>query len=205
MPRIGPFERFPDEYDQWFVGHRFEYERELAAVRELLPAVGTAVEVGVGSGMFAAPLGITLGVDPSLEMASRARKKRIDVALAVAEKLPFDDGSVDAILMVTTICFVDSLRRSLHEARRVLKDEGGIVLGFVDRESPLGLEYLARKTMSRFYGPATFYSTREVTEALVGAGFGDIASRQTLLSNENGPAVISGTGEGSFVVLRGKR
>ena len=56
------FERFAEEYDRWFEEHRAEYHAELARVRRLLPCPDSrAIEVGVGSGRFAAPLGIMLG------------------------------------------------------------------------------------------------------------------------------------------------
>ncbi|WP_243670029.1 hypothetical protein [Methanoculleus chikugoensis] len=51
------FERFAEEYDRWFEEHRAEYHAELARIRRLLPPCpdARAVEVGVGSGRFAAP------------------------------------------------------------------------------------------------------------------------------------------------------
>ena len=205
MPKIKPFQLFSDEYDQWFVRNRFDYELELSAVRDLLPTEGIVMEVGVGSGMFAAPLGVTLGVEPSNRMVVKAKSKGVQVVMGVAEALPFVDGCVDTVLMVTTICFVDSLEKSLRETMRVLKTKGNVVLGFVDRESLLGLKYLQRKSLSRFYGPATFYSAREVSDALTAAGFSDLVARQTLLGHENGARVVAGTGKGSFVVLRGEK
>jgi len=205
MANIEPFELFPDEYDQWFTEHRAEYEEELRAVRSLLPGDGLMLEVGVGTGMFAVPCGVTLGVEPSAAMASRARDKGIRVVLGVAEELPVADQCMNVVLMVTTICFVDSLEQSFREAGRVLKVGGEIVVGFVDRESGLGQEYLRKKERSRFYGPATFYSVPEVLARLRETGFGDIAVRQTLLPGEAEIPVVPGFGEGAFVVLRGKK
>jgi len=74
------FERFAEEYDRWFEEHRAEYHAELARVRRLLPRPDSrAVEVGVGSGRFAAPLGITLGLEPSPALARMARGRGIEV------------------------------------------------------------------------------------------------------------------------------
>ncbi len=205
MPRIEPFERFPDHYDEWFVVHGPEYERELEAVRQLMPAGGRALEVGVGSGRFAAPLDVGFGVEPSWTMARRAMARGVQVVQGVAEALPIGSGAVDVVLMVTTICFVDSLSMSLREAWRVLRNGGRIVVGFVDRESELGHAYLRRKDRSRFYRSAVFYSTAEVIESLQRAGFDGIVARQTLLPEEGGERVIEGTGIGSFVVLRAEK
>jgi ubiquinone/menaquinone biosynthesis C-methylase UbiE len=109
------------------------------------------LEVGVGSGKFALPLGIKTGVDPAGEMLKKAASAEIKVFRGVAESLPFADQSFDFVLMVTTICFVDNLVQSFMEAFRVLKDTGFIVVGFVDKDSNLGRQYLERKEKSKFY------------------------------------------------------
>ena len=64
---------------------------------------------------FAAPLGIRLGVDPSLEMSRIAQKRGIDVVHGRAEDLPFDDTSMDFVLMVTTLCFLDDVEQAFAE------------------------------------------------------------------------------------------
>jgi ubiquinone/menaquinone biosynthesis C-methylase UbiE len=60
--------------------------------------------------------------------------------------------------MVTTICFVDDLKKAFREAFRVLKKEGFIVIGFIDKDSELGKIYRANKNKSRFYKIAEFFS-----------------------------------------------
>lgn len=141
------------------------YDAELEAVRQLVPAPGAeGMEVGVGSGKFAAPLGIKIGVEPSEKMATKARKQGITVYPGVAEDLPFSDGRFDFVLTVTTICFVDDVIKSFREAFRVLRPGGSIIVGFVDRESKLGRQYADRRDWSKFYREATFFSTREVLD-----------------------------------------
>jgi hypothetical protein len=58
MAKIEPFEEHAQQYEDWFERNRFAYESELRAVKTLLPEGGNGMEVGVGSGRFAAPLGI---------------------------------------------------------------------------------------------------------------------------------------------------
>lgn len=72
------------------------YRAELELIRGLLPAYPRAkgLEVGVGSGKFAAPLGIRTGVEPSAQMAAKAEQLGIRVVLGVAENLPFPDAQV---------------------------------------------------------------------------------------------------------------
>jgi hypothetical protein len=59
----------------------------------------------------------------------------------------------------------------LREARRVIKPDGCLVIGFIDRESPLGQEYLSRQAENVFYREATFYSAEEVESLLRENGF----------------------------------
>ena len=57
MAKIEPFEKFTRQYEDWFEEHSYVYESELKAVRMLLPEYQNGVEIGVGSGRFAVPLG----------------------------------------------------------------------------------------------------------------------------------------------------
>ena len=63
MAKIKPFEEHASEYEAWFENNRFVYESEVLAIKEQLPDKGKGIEVGVGSGRFAAPLGIRFGAD----------------------------------------------------------------------------------------------------------------------------------------------
>lgn len=204
MPKIEPFEKYSNEYDQWFDNHIDLYVAELEAIRTLIPSAGAeGVEIGVGSGKFAVPLGIKFGVEPSEKMASKARLQGIDVHAGVAEKLPFFNYQFDFVLMVTTICFVDDVAKSLKEAFRVLKDGGFIIVGFVDRESELGKQYSEKKESSRFYKDASFFSVPEVLRYLKGAGFVIANVLQTLIPGELPNMILEDFGRGSFVVIKG--
>ena len=202
MPRIEAFENYSNEYDEWFIKNKDKYQLELECIKPFIPKDAHGVEVGVGSGKFAYPLGIKVGVEPSRTMAKKARELGITVYDAVAEELPFPDQSFDFVLMVTTICFVDDILKAFREANRVLRPDGFIVIGFVDKESNLGRQYLKRKDKSKFYREAIFYSTKSVLEYLKKAGFGNFETRQTLLPEEKGLAIIDGYGKGGFVAIK---
>ena len=203
MAKIAPFEDFSEEYDDWFVKHNEKYEAELQALRYFIPTNGKGLEVGVGSGKFAAPLGIKTGVEPSHKMADKARKLGIHVFPGIAEDLPVATHTFDFVLMVTTICFVDDLKKAFQEGFRVLKKEGFIVIGFIDKESELGKVYRANKDKSKFYKIAEFFSTEEVLACLSEAGFVGFETKQTIFSGNETKRLENGFGTGSFVAIKG--
>ncbi|NJF24464.1 class I SAM-dependent methyltransferase [Thermococcus sp. Bubb.Bath] len=206
MPKIEPFEKHRDRYENWFERNRYAYLSELEAVRKILPKGGNGAEIGVGTGRFAAPLGIKLGVEPSKAMAEIARKRGIEVIEGTAENLPFDDNSMDYLLMVTAICFVDDPEKALREAYRVLKPNGALIIGFVDKNSPIGRFYEEHKNESTFYRDARFFSTGELLKLLKKIGFREFEIMQTLfhkLDEVNSVEPVRlGYGEGSFVVIK---
>jgi SAM-dependent methyltransferase len=159
----------------------------------------------MGSGKFAIPFGIDVGVEPSKSMRKLARAKGLQVYDAVAEHLPFENAHFDFALMVTTICFVDDIRASFLEAKRVLKKSGRLIIGFVDRESTLGKTYEAHKLDNVFYRDATFYSTDEVFAILEKTGFREHEEVQTIFGNLHEINCVQqckqGYGEGAFVVV----
>lgn len=209
MPGVDSFDEKMDRYESWFERNRMAYESELEAVRALLPRLGKGLEIGVGTGRFAAPLGLRFGVDPSKNMGKAAIKRGIKVILGVGENLPFKEGSFDILLMVTTICFLDDVPGTLKEAYRVLTDRGGVVIGFIDRESLLGRVYERHKKDHLFYKDAAFLSVEEVLFYLEQAGFRDFLFRQTIFGNpaemKDRDPVKPGCGFGSFVVVRGNK
>ncbi|MBW1851510.1 MAG: class I SAM-dependent methyltransferase, partial [Deltaproteobacteria bacterium] len=161
MPKIAPFEKHVEQYEEWFAKNRWVYEAELRAVKEMIPTKGRGIEIGVGTGRFAEPLGIKMGVEPSKRMREIAQNRGIQVLDGVAEELPFDDSQFDFVLMVTTVCFVDDISKALMEAHRVLSHGGFLIIGFVDRSSMVGQTYLSHQSENVFYKDATFFSVGE--------------------------------------------
>lgn len=201
-----PFDQHASHYEAWFRRNRNAYEAEVRAVRALMPSAGRTLEIGVGTGRFASPLGIRFGVDPSLAMVRFARERGVEVVIGVGEALPFPDSSFDLALMVTTVCFLDDIHLAFLEARRVLRPKGSIIVGLVDKKSPLGRVYLERKEESEFYRVAEFYSVAEIVASLSGVGFQGFRFRQTLLGplaeTPRSESVKRGYGRGSFAVVR---
>ncbi len=206
MPKTAPFNTQHGRYEGWFAHHQAAYRSELLAIRALLPWQGLGLEIGVGTGRFAAPLGVKIGVDPSKAMLAYAIKRGVLSVQGIAETLPFKSEVFDYGLVVTTICFVDDPKEMLTEAYRVLKPAAPLLIGFIDRTSTLGQHYLVHKAKNVFYHDATFYSASEVEKLLRDTGFADPAWGQTLSKPLNEIQEIepfrAGRGQGSFVVVR---
>ncbi|MEW6219885.1 MAG: class I SAM-dependent methyltransferase [Thermodesulfobacteriota bacterium] len=203
-----PFVLHHQRYDNWFERHRAAYLSELLAVRALLPWEGRGLEIGVGTGRFAAPLGVTFGIDPAAGMLEHARRRGVRLTRGVAEALPFQDAIFDYALAVTSICFVDNPLAMLQETARVLRPGGTFVVGLVDRESPLGQHYLAHQAESPFYRDAHLFSPAEVEDLLALAGFGPCTWLQTLFSSSTRSEEVeparAGTGDGAFLAGRAR-
>ena len=209
MAKTSAFDQNPSAYDDWFNEHNAFYESELNAIASLMPGTGNGIEIGVGTARFAQPLGIKVGTEPSSAMATIARQRGIQVIDAVAENLPLKSETFDFALIVTTICFLDSPMKAISEAFRILKPNGILLIGFIDKQSPLGAKYQRDKAQSRFYKEATFHTVDDIIQLLVTGGFADLTFAQTLFSKLEESDLVQpateGYGDGSFVVVRARK
>ncbi len=171
------FDKYYLEYEKWFENNHDLYKEELKTLKSLVKDSQNGLEIGIGTGKFAIPIGINIGIEPSKMMRNIAVSKGLKVLEAVAEKLPFENNRFDFATMITTVCFVDDILKSFKEAYRVIKENGFFIVGFVDKNSELGVKYQQRKEQSRFYKNAIFYSTDEIIQNLEIAGFSGFETR----------------------------
>ncbi|BBB33127.1 conserved hypothetical protein [Thermotomaculum hydrothermale] len=199
------FDSYAKDYDNWYERNKLVYLSELEALKRVVPEKGVGLEIGVGTGRFASPLGVKYGIDPSFKMAEFAKRRGVETVIGRGEKLPFKTGVFDFVLIVVTVCYFDEPLKAFLEAKRVLKEKGKIIVGFVDEESFLGQFYLEKKQSSIFYKDASFYSAFKVISMLTQAGFGNFNFYQTLFSLPSEIKDIEqpkkGIGEGGFVVI----
>lgn len=205
MDEVTAFEKHADEYDRWFDENEQIYQAEVHALQRLIPQTGLGVEVGVGTGRFSTPFGIRMGIEPSRNMAQIAKARNIAVCRSVGELLPFGDNQFDFAMLVTVVCFVKDVAQLLHEARRVIKVGGKVIIGFIDKDSTLGQLYESRKDTNRFYERAHFYSVPEIVTLTSQVGFGELRFCQTIIglptNSVTAYQVCDGYGEGAFVVV----
>ena len=204
--KITPFNKLAQEYDQWFDRHQAVFQSELEALKKVVPSKGLGLEVGVGTGRFAAAFGIKFGIDPSQAMLDIAKSRGIDIVKGVAESLPFENDYFDFVLIVTTLCFVDNPLKALSEIKRVLKPGGSLIIGMIDRSSALGKSYEAKKQDNPFYRDAHFYSVDEEIQLMNQLGFAQKEIYQTIFKPLENitkvEQVKKGYGDGGFVVIR---
>ena len=206
MARTEPFDKYLNDYEEWFKEHKYVYELELEAVRHFIPKGKKGIEIGIGTGRFAIPFNIREGVEPSGSMRDYSLRLGLTVYDGTAEELPLEDQSYDFALMVTTICFIDNVEEAFREVRRILKPRGRFIIGLVDKNSSLGKIYEKMKEQNKFYRYATFYSTDEVKKLLKENKFKSIEIIQTVFGKldeiQNPQMFKKGYGKGGFVVIK---
>lgn len=129
----------------------------------MLPTEGRLLEVGGGTGRIAALLAPLVGQlvisDLSAPMLDRARSKAICCPVqALAERLPFPDGSYDRVLVVDALHHFENQGQALAELVRVVKPGGRLVVEEPDiGRRPVKFIALAEKLAlmgSHFLAPA---------------------------------------------------
>lgn len=166
------FDERAREYDAWYGRHSGEYRRELDALSfDRSETPHPRLEVGVGTGRFAVPLGYDLGVDPALGMLTMAASRGLPVVRSVGEALPFRDRTFGTVMLAFTLPFVDDADAVLHEAHRVLRPDGALVVGTIPADSPLGEIIAGKGGTGGFYDGAAFRTREALLDLVSCAGF----------------------------------
>ena len=169
------FEYLAGKYDAWFETERGRaiFRAEVDCISCLLSVLSRPwLEIGVGTGRFAAALGIDEGVDPSPAVLEYAGRRGIRTRIGSAEQLSYESGVFGATFLIVTICFLTEPVPALNECVRVLKSNGYLIIGLVPKDSPWGKEYLRKGAQGHpFYSAATFYTSGEIIELAGKAGF----------------------------------
>ena len=180
------FDLYAEDYDKWFdtPEGKVLFGMEVEAVRVLIENEvlnRPFLEIGVGTGRFAKELGIDAGIDPSLQSLEIAKRRGIKVEKAEGERLPFKDESFGTVFILFTLCFVENPEMVLFETKRVLKIDGSLIVGIINRESPWGQLYLKKKLEGHpIYRYATFYGVYDIVKMIDKAGMTVEAYSSTL-------------------------
>jgi SAM-dependent methyltransferase len=167
------------------------------ATEPLLDAAGVGrgtqlLDVGTGPGTVLGPAlargAIPRAVDLAPEMVevARARFPLVDVTVANATQLPFDDGAFDAVTLAFSLHHMAEPSAALREVHRVLRPGGRIAMtvwapdelleGFGVGLAPLG--ELGIEAEAPLEGPLVYATGAAFLELLDEAGFVQPALRQ---------------------------
>lgn len=131
----------------WIMAHTNRDTAAWAIDRLRLAPTDQVLEVGVGPGVGLelaveqVPRGRIAGIDPSPAMLAMARERnqaaiaegRVELTRGVAERLPWPPATFDAVFAVNTLPLWSDPDEGLVELRRVLADDGTIVIAFTPR------------------------------------------------------------------------
>jgi SAM-dependent methyltransferase len=173
-PSCRVFDQYATDYDRWFDDHSEVYT-QLQMLIAAVPDRGCTLEIGVGSGRFAVPLGIQWGIDPLRPLIRIAKSRGVEVILGEGEHLPYRERSFDSVLMMTVICFLDEPLVVFREVLRVLVTGGKIIVGFIEKNGEIARQYRHEETKRRFLQYAHFQSVDEVGRYFDEAGFSEVS------------------------------
>ncbi|HYE61423.1 MAG TPA: methyltransferase domain-containing protein [Phycisphaerales bacterium] len=110
------------DYDQFGRGYsqlRRTEPRIAAMVHAALGNARTVVNVGAGAGSYEPRDRYVVAIEPSAAMRAQRPREIAPAIDGVAERLPLDDGSVDAAMSTLSVHQWQDWRRGLRELRRV--------------------------------------------------------------------------------------
>jgi SAM-dependent methyltransferase len=163
------FNMFASRYDSWYERNRITADNELRLVmRASYPLSQPCVEIGGGTGYFASRLGC-LNLDPSVEMLRLSRRRGVESIQGYGEYPPLRYGGFGTVIIVVTICFVESPSAFLRRSSMLLREGGKLVLCIIPRDSSWGAFYEAKRD-SPFYSIARFISRRDAMDLIRSSG-----------------------------------
>lgn len=153
------FDKEAKIYDEWYKSKlgNFVDEAETRCVFDLFKAKKgmKVLDVGCGTGNFSiklAKMGCEVaGIDVSEEMLKVAEAKAREEGLNIkfykmdVHQMEFEDNTFDGVLSVTAFEFLKEPEKAIEEIFRVLKPNGQLLIGTINKNSKWGEMYLSKE------------------------------------------------------------
>jgi len=154
-----------DEYYQSDFGKKVD-KIEKDIITDLIKELprNEMLELGCGTGHwsdFFSKNGFKVtGIDISEAMLTIAKDKKIDATFKVGDagQIPFQDESFQCISSITMLEFVDNQDQVINEMHRVLKKDGWLLLGCLNKNSIIG----KNKENDETFRDAAFLSIEDI-------------------------------------------
>ncbi len=153
----------------------------------------TVVELGSGTGAnvrYLEPGTKLVAIEPNpymhsaLERTAEERGVNLEIIASGAERLPFADASVDAIISTLVLCTVDDVDAVLSEVRRVLRPGGRFLC--VEHVAAPSSSWVGRVQRAVFAPWRWFFegchTHRDLEASIRAAGFADVAVNRVMSS-----------------------
>lgn len=118
-----------EDYHWWYISRRYLVHRLLASLRLIKPHI---LDVGSGTGANISGMqqvGRAFGIDASREAIDFCKRRGLkNITQSLAENMPFGDRSFDIITCLDLLEHIPDPVKALREMRRVLKDDGRILI-----------------------------------------------------------------------------
>jgi SAM-dependent methyltransferase len=118
-----------DRHGAGYAAHRRPDPRIAARIHRALGKARTVLNVGAGSGSYEPRDRQVMALEPSATMRAQRPSEACPAIRGVAEALPFDDRTFDAVMAVMTVHQWADLDRGLSELRRVSRGPVVVVAG----------------------------------------------------------------------------
>ncbi|UCD04541.1 MAG: class I SAM-dependent methyltransferase [Candidatus Woesearchaeota archaeon] len=104
-----------------------------------------ALDLGCGTGLLSKKLDNLIGMDISFGMLEIAKEQGEKVVQAESESLPFKSQVFDVVFSFTVLQSSNELKKSVDEAKRVLKPNGILILTYLEKKFDLKVISALRK------------------------------------------------------------
>lgn len=157
-------------HDSYWLFHRDQF-------LGLLPPPGRrTLDLGCGEGRLSRDLKalghdvVAVDLSPTMVEAAREADPDLEVHLADAADLPFDDGSFDLVVAFMSLQDVDDMKRAIAESARVLQPDGRLCLAVVHPFNSAG-RFARDDAMSPFVVEGSYLERFRYEDSLVRDGF----------------------------------